>query len=203
MSRELCADCHRPVGYCYCADIVRLQNHWPVHILQDQREASHPLGTARMAALSLQNCQLHTQTLDTKKSDNLPELPPLAADSVLIYPSVTAGPITELKGSGIRPLIFLDASWRRSRKMLHVWPQLSELPHYALHTPPAGRYRIRKAPSAGALSTLEAIALTLAVLEEGSEPFVAMLDAMDRMIDRQIQRMGAHTYHHNYLKKDH
>lgn len=202
MSRELCADCHRPVGYCYCADIVRLQNHWPVHILQDQREASHPLGTARIAALSLQNCLLHTQPLDAELPETPPTLPPLPADSVLIYPSATAQPVSALKESGIKPLIFLDGSWRRSRKMLHLWPQLSDLPHYALHKPPAGRYRIRKAPSAEALSTLEAIALTLVALEDGSEPFMTMLDVMDRMIDRQIQRMGAHTYHHNYLEKD-
>ncbi|ALO47284.1 tRNA-uridine aminocarboxypropyltransferase [Pseudohongiella spirulinae] len=197
MSRELCAACQRPVGYCYCADLVQLRNHWPVHILQDQREASHPLGTARIAALSLHNCQLHTLALDSQQV-----LPDLAGDAALIYPSTRATPVSELKQSGVRPLIFLDASWRRSRKMLHLWPQLGDLPHYSLHKPPAGRYRIRKAPTAEALSTLEAIALALDELEGSPETFMSMLDTMDRMIDRQIQRMGAHTYHHNYVNKD-
>lgn len=197
MSRKLCAACQRPAGYCYCADIVRLQNRWPVHILQDQRESSHALGTARIAALSLLSCQLDTLTLDAQQ-----DLPALAGDAAVIYPSATARPVSELKESGTRPLVFLDASWRRSRKMLHLWPRLSELPHYALHEPPLGRYRIRKAPTAEALSTLEAIVLVLIELEGGSTPYTAMLNTMDRMIDRQIQRMGAHTYHHNYVKRD-
>ena len=59
------------------------------------------------------------------------------------------------------------------------------------------RYRLRKAPAAGALSTLEAVAAALNLLESPA-CFDALLRPFERLIDGQIEAMGEETYRRNH-----
>ena len=200
MPRQHCPACQRPVDYCYCHLITPLKNLWPIHIIQDQREASHALGTARMVALALQACTMTVINPDAElPAGMLPDIPEQAA---LIYPGPGAESVSALLASAPRPLIFIDASWRRSRKMLNQYTELSQLPRYALHDVPPSRYRIRKAPSEQSLSTLEAVARTLLKLEPHGADFGNLLHIMDQVIDQQIRRMGQSVYTRNYLTKE-
>ena len=192
MARQRCSRCQRPISTCLCADIVAATNTWPLVILQDLREATHPLGTARLASLSYSDCLLQTLAV---KQDVLPSLP---ENCVLIYPGDESLPVEELREHSPRPLVFLDASWRRSRKMLYTWPMLQSLPRFSLNAVPVSRYRIRRASEPDALSTLEAIVYTLQGLEGRKASHQRVLQAMDRMIDRQIEHMGADVYQRNY-----
>ena len=198
--RQHCGRCLRPLSVCYCSRIVRQRNDWPVYVVQDCREASHAIGTARIAALSLSQCQLvgtdPDQHVMTPELEKLQSLQP-----VLIYPGDCAGEIGELHAMPLRPLLFIDASWRRSRKILHVLPWIASLPRYALAAAPGSRYRIRQQPGPGSLSTLEAIVCTLQKLEPEPARFDSLLSTMDWVIDQQIKRMGHDTFQSNYLNK--
>lgn len=200
MPRQQCPACQRPVDYCYCHLITPLTNLWPVHIIQDQREASHALGTARMVALTLQACTLTVINPDEESSGRI--FPDIPEHAVLIYPGQEAEPVSALQATTPRPLVFIDASWRRSRKILFQYPELSRLPRYALHDEPPSRYRIRKAPSEQSLSTLEAVARTLLKLDPHGADYANLLHVMDRVIDQQIRRMGQSVYTRNYLTKE-
>ncbi len=59
-------------------------------------------------------------------------------------------------------LVLLDATWRKSRKMLYLNPTLHSLPRLPLAAVPATRYRIRQAQQAGQLASFEAAVLALA-----------------------------------------
>ncbi len=58
-----------------------------------------------------------------------------------------------------------------------------------------------KAPRADSLSTIEATAEALNMLHRNSD-FTAITGAFERMIDRQIEAMGADTYQRNYSDRD-
>lgn len=79
-------------------------------------------------------------------------------------------------------LIVLDATWRKSRKMLHQSPALQRLPRLALTDVPPPRYAIRKAHLPGQLSTLEATCAALAQLEGNAAHWQALLAAFDQFV---------------------
>ena len=82
-------------------------------------------------------------------------------------------------------LIVLDATWRKSRKMLHQSPALQRLPRLALDDVPQGRYAIRKAHAPGQLSTLEATCAALAQLEGDAVRWQPLLAAFDGFVAQQ------------------
>src|SRR3546814_6536235 len=68
--------------------------------------------------------------------------------------------------TGTRSLLIVpDGTWRKARKILHANPVLSTLPHLSLPLGQPSAYRVRKASEPAAVSTIEAIVRTLAILE--------------------------------------
>lgn len=205
MPRPTCPACYRPPAYCYCSRIREVANTWPVFILQDVREAKHPIGTARIAALSLNQAEM--VTLDPDEPDTSAGFlgrvfsRPLK-NPALIYPGDNARPVCDLGAdwSGADSpgdLLFIDASWGRSLRLLKVFPALEALPSFVLGDLPVSRYRIRKQPSPDAVSTLEAIVYTLQQVEPALN-CGPMLATMDWVIEQQIRRMGHDIYNNNY-----
>lgn len=86
-------------------------------------------------------------------------------------------------------LVVLDATWRKSRKMLHLSPMLQRLPRYSLNVVPLSGYAIRKAHKPGQLSTLEATCAALAQLEGDSAKFQPLLAAFDGFVTQQLAFM--------------
>jgi len=197
MKRAHCPQCMRPVSACYCHLIEPLNNLWPVFILQHSGEARHALGTARIAALGLENCVLKTLT-DSAQTSGQTVNQLLSFAPVLIYPGIEAAPVADLQASSPRPLLFIDATWRKSRRLLFETPELAHLPRYALHDMPASRYRIRRSNQPDAVSTLEAVVYTLELLETAPAKYVSLLNAMDWMIAQQISHIGASRLERNY-----
>lgn len=196
--RARCERCQRPQALCYCARLSPVDNTWPVWILQHPAEARHALGTARIAALGLGDC-----TLESSESPEL--MHPFSSTThspVLIYPGPTSLPLQELAHEPRRPLLFIDATWRKSRRMLMENAWLEALPRYELPTPPPSRYRIRREPKPEAISTLEAIVHCLGLLEGDATRYQPLLEQMDRLVDEQIAHMGEEVFARNYRRED-
>ncbi|MNN88962.1 DTW domain protein [compost metagenome] len=90
-----------------------------------------------------------------------------------------------------------DGTWRKARKLLHVNPELRALPRVTLPTGLTSRYRLRKAPMAGALSTLEAVTVALDILEAPAR-FDELLRPFEALIQGQIEAMGEETFRKNH-----
>lgn len=204
MKRSLCADCERPMSVCYCHTLCHLQNTWPIHILQHPAERKHAIGTARIAQLSLSRCTLQVAeqvTLATLDTD------PASLDTLLVYPGEDSVPLASLTFNVPQRLLFIDASWRKSRRMLAESPEIMALPKVSLSPDTLSRYKIRKVPNPSALSTLEAIVSALSLVEDGGEkgdavvPYAQMLDTMDWMINKQIECMGQAVFERNYADR--
>lgn len=94
-------------------------------------------------------------------------------------------------------LVVPDGTWRKARKLLHLNPLLAQLPRVTLPEGAVSRYRLRKAPGPGALSTLEAIVQALEILEAPTS-FTPLLRPFEALIEGQIEAMGADTYQRNH-----
>jgi DTW domain-containing protein len=190
MPRLQCAKCQRPLSHCLCSLIPSLTSTTQVLILQHPSETTHALNTARLAALGLRSAELlvgESVSIPTDERDNY-----------LLFPGADAVALESLVSSD-KPLrlIVPDGTWRKARKMLHINPELAALPRVSLPPGLLSRYRLRKAPAPGALSTLEAIVSALNILE-GDGRFDMLLRPFDALIEAQISAMGMDTYQRNH-----
>ena len=201
MPRPHCPRCARPAAHCLCALIPSLPSRTRVLILQHPSEVKHALNTARLAALGLSNAQL----LVGEVFDSLPALlQPPGYRACLLFPGEQAQalvPFVDQCSDVPLLLVVPDGTWRKARKLLHLNPLLANLPRVTLALGLQSRYRLRKAPMPGALSTLEAIVTALNELETPTR-FDALLAPFEALIDGQIEAMGEHTYQRNHGQSD-
>jgi DTW domain-containing protein YfiP len=132
--RLLCASCERPMGQCLCG-LVR-PSRWTteVLILQHPMESGHAKGTGWLLSRCLPRSKLMLgerwdeallrQSLHGAWTAG--EAPPEFGGTALLYPSVDASPGVPWDGaSAPRRLVVLDATWRKSLKMLLLNPMLA------------------------------------------------------------------------------
>jgi DTW domain-containing protein len=194
MPRKTCPVCQRPLLVCYCSALVQVANTTKVLIIQHPREEKHPFNTGRMAHLCLSNNELIVaETLSASKLASILLMP-----SALLYPSLHWLPNTlEVKpatkessaNSNIQQLIVIDATWSKSKKILHLHPALQKLPRLRLKGNLHSNYEIRKTSVENGLSTLESIVKALNEIEPDGD-FEAMLRPFEMMIELQRQNYG-------------
>ena len=195
MSRARCERCQRPEGHCLCALIPSLGSRTRVLLLQHPSETDHALNTARLAALGLENAELRV-------GEDFSETDLSAWDAWLLFPGENA---VALDGLAARPstkprlLVVPDGTWRKARKLLHLNPQLAALPRVVLPEGLSSRYRLRKAPAEGALSTIEAVVHALNALD-APQNFDELLRPFDALIEGQIAAMGEETFRRNHQR---
>jgi DTW domain-containing protein YfiP len=117
-----------------------------------------------------------------------------ARQSVLLYPdtpgdrSLGIAPPPPIS-AGLTPeetrLVVLDATWRKSRKMLYLNPALQALPRLPLRDTPPSHYLIRKAHAPDQLSTLEATCYALAQMEDDAHRYDSVIAAFDGFVAQQ------------------
>ncbi|MBK5000364.1 DTW domain-containing protein [Pseudomonas sp. S31] len=196
MPRPRCERCQRPLDHCLCPLIPALDSRTRVVLLQHPSETSHALNTARLAALGLVNAELRVGEV----FDGLDAL--LATPGyrpVLLFPGERAQVLGPYAGSEDTPLMLIvpDGTWRKARKLLYLNPLLEALPKVTLAQVAPSRYRLRKAPQPGAVSTIEAVVLALNVLEQPAG-FDELLRPFEALIEGQIRAMGAEVFERNH-----
>ena len=189
--RPQCGRCLRPVSACLCLWVTPTPSACEVLILQHPLEVAHAKNTARLLHLSLPGSRLVVgEAFDAAA---LQALVPADRTHVLLYPPTRseghAAPAMLDPAALTAPdrlrLVVLDATWRKSRKMLHLSPGLQSLPRLALEALPPSRYAIRKAQQPGQLSTLEATCAALAQLEGDAARWQPLLAAFDAWVAQQ------------------
>ncbi|ATD62368.1 DTW domain-containing protein [Janthinobacterium svalbardensis] len=203
--RARCPVCLRAASSCICRWIATVAHAVDVLILQHPLEVHNAKGSARLLHLSLPNSRMLTgeqfapDTLaalladkhnvllypDTPGDRSLGIAPPPALDpAILLDP---ARFLSQLQ------LVVLDATWRKSRKMLYLNPSLQQLPRLPLRDTPASHYLIRKAHAPDQLSTLEATCYALMQLEQDAPRFVPLITAFDGFVEQQLSYVMPHA----------
>ena len=197
--RERCATCLRAQSGCICQWVRPLPHKVEILLLQHPLEVQNAKGSARLLHLSLPNSRLVAG-----EAFAAGELDALLAGkhNVLLYPdtpgdrSLGIAPPPPLDASllldpaGLR-LVVLDATWRKSRKMLYLNPALQRLPRLPLRDTPPSHYLIRKAHAPDQLSTLEATCYALMQLEDEAARFVPLITAFDGFVAQQLSYITA------------
>ncbi|MBA5761814.1 DTW domain-containing protein [Vibrio sp. 404] len=198
MSRY-CSQCGKSLKACICQWIQSLTSNVELIILQHPSESKRPMGTARILTLSLTNSH---HFVGENFSDHA-ELNALLQQSnvahFVLYPGESAEEVsTQLTQNHDKiRVILLDGTWKKAYKMWQLSSNLQTLPLLRLPTVLKGNYRIRKAPSDNALSTVEAGYHILSLLEPKND-FTPLMVAFDNMIQFQIEQMPQGVFEKNY-----
>lgn len=193
--RPACNHCNRPVRNCICPLTQAIANQVELLILQHPDETTNAKNTAGLLHLSLKNS--HIKIGERFMEDELGSW--LFADQkqpLLLYPETIEHkalgletPQQPLQLKQFTPdqlrLIVIDATWRKSRKMVYLNRALQRLPRMTLVETPDSLYSIRKAHSENQLSTLEASCYALQQLEQLQVDYAPLLDAMRLFVAQQ------------------
>jgi DTW domain-containing protein len=193
--RATCADCLRAQSACICGWVRPLVSPVALLILQHPLEVANAKNSARLLHLSVAGSVLAVgEAFDAAALDTL--LHAGGRTPVLLYPDTprVATPDAPTPGAPVAAplppperlrLVVLDATWRKSRKMLYLNPLLQQLPRLALSDMPASHYRIRKAHAPDQLSTLEAGAHALGQVEGDAARYAPLFAAFDGFVGQQ------------------
>ncbi len=199
---ERCPNCEKPLTMCICDRIAPVATKLRVVVLQHPQEDDEVLGTAKLIALTLPNCEIRVglswasldHALGTKnaKKDRwavlaAAKLPTELPDDVAMQPVVLVdrnGRPQDLKRQ-LDGVIVLDGTWSQAKTLWWRNAWLLGLPRIVLTPREPSMYgRLRKEPRRDYVSTLEAIADVLPALGEPEEA----RDGLRRLLRTLLQR---------------
>lgn len=152
---------------CICAIIPTLQNRTPVTVIMHLRESYKTTNTARIACLALKNSRILLRGVKDNALDLAPIHKPDHQSVLLTLNDRSETLSSEWVAAQKKPLhlIVPDGSWRQASKVGKREPELQNIPWVKLPPGPLSRYHLRREHDPRGLSTLEAMARALAIIE--------------------------------------
>jgi len=165
-----CARCGLRLELCLCAELRPLRARTAVHFLMHWREQSKPSNTVRLARCLLTNSSVtlrgHPVSDGPTISQRVSGLP--AGRCLLLFPSEHAIDLRSFSAvsEDEEPwqLLVPDGTWPQARRLLRKESALAQVPQVTVPLS-LRRYALRRTTSPGLLSTLEAVAAALSILE--------------------------------------
>lgn len=205
MNEELrCERCHKPPNVCVCERIVPLETKLHVLILQHPQEDDALLGTVPLLALSLPRATVKVGlswpsleaalegVLDGARVDRARWAVLAGAKAPKALPALSKGQVlvTDRHGDPVaKPsldgIVVLDGTWSQAKALWWRNAWLLKLGRVALRPAEPTLYgRLRKAPRAEWVSTLEAVADVLPALGEPDGHRAQLRRLMRTMVQR-------------------
>lgn len=189
-STDKCAHCriYRPL--CLCGDIVPLILDTRVTLYMHWRERLRATNTGWLACLALPNSEIRLR--GAREQELRPAEPAPLKNALLLFPSKDAVELTpEWLARQPRPvtLVVPDGSWNQAKKVPYRESELAGVANVKLPVGAPSCYRLRRSPHVQNLSTLEAIARALGIIE-GREVQVALESLFLKMVERRLWSMG-------------
>jgi DTW domain-containing protein YfiP len=162
---------------CLCADIEPLDNRIPVVVVMHPREAPKTSNSGRLAVRMLRQAEL--RICDRERSD-VPR-----ARRLVLFPCAEARPLRPDDAQPGTLLVVPDGSWRQAKRIARRdrWARGGEL--VQLCGGAESRYGLRRGSREDALSTFEAIARALALLE-GPELEERLMPLFELFVTRML-----------------
>ncbi len=194
-SRHRCVRCLMSGALCVCPILPRLETRTRVVILMHYLEAKTSTNTARLAQLMLPGSEIRLRGLPGNPMD-ASGIVEAGRQPLLLFPSADAQELTPewvAAQPGPCTLIVPDGSWRQCQKVGNREPWLREVPRVKLMPGPPSEYQLRVEPNPHSVSTLEAIARALHVLEgpdRGPEVRAGLEKLFRIMVERTLWSRG-------------
>lgn len=161
-----CPRCLLQRRVCLCAAIPTVVTRTRIVIVRHHLERWRSSNSGRLAHLALPNSEI----VDHGGTAGVAVLPSLAG-AWLVFPE--GEPVVTSPVPAPRQLVVLDATWSQARRMFRKLSGLRGLPILRLADAPMPAARLRESPAPGRVSTIEAIARALRLIE-GEAPAAAL-----------------------------
>jgi DTW domain-containing protein YfiP len=154
---------------CLCASIPTVVTRTRIVIVRHHLERWRSSNSGRLAHLALPNSEI----VEHGGAGGVAQLPPLSG-AWLVFPE--GEPCAGAPEPPPRQLVVLDATWSQARRMFRKLAGLRGLPILRLPDAPMPAARLRESPGPGRVSTIEAIAGALRLIE--GDAVAAPLEAL-------------------------
>lgn len=158
LGHDRCPRCLYQRRVCLCAAVPTVATRTRVVILRHHLEQWRSSNSGRLAHLALPNSVI----VNHGGRDGVAALPPLDG-AWLVFPE--GEPRHTAPVPPPRQLVILDATWSQARRMYRKIPALRGLPILRLPDAPMPTARLRESPAPGRVSTIEAVARALRLIE--------------------------------------
>ncbi|MCR9205072.1 MAG: DTW domain-containing protein [Halobacteriovoraceae bacterium] len=174
-----CNACGYPEARCLC-DILP-QKKWSgpqIIILRHPSEDKHPFATVPLIEKSFSNFTIEEGEVFPPRTGTL--VYPIEDELGFILKEKEELPTINL------PLILIDGTWKKSKRILFQNPWLNELPRLEIRRSQPSNYRIRKQKDDRSYSTLETVAFLWTKLEpKQKEKAEHLLHIFDQFLEKQ------------------
>lgn len=154
-----CKRCWVKEVRCICGALERADNKSEIVFVRHHWEAFKSTNTARIALLVLERARLIEYGFDPRPANAaIAEL----EGACLLYPG---GPSSPPPPGRFQRVVILDGTWAQTRRMLRRLPAAATLPRLSLPPRASEGVRLRQGHLAEGLSTIEATAFALELLE--------------------------------------
>lgn len=193
--RNRCPRCWIHESLCFCPLIPSVATASQIYVVMHVHETKIATHTARLARECLPACQIRLRGRPGTELDTQG----FAAEgrrTLLLYPGSEAEELNaEYLGRHPGPynLIVPDGSWRQASKTRNREPSLRDVARVKLPPGPVSGYKLRQEPHPESLSTFEAIARALGVLEgaeHGPEVQRRLENIFATMVERALVARG-------------
>lgn len=167
LSEDRCSKCFLRKETCLCLEIPHLRLKTKLTILMHAAEFKSTTNTGRLLQLAIPECQI---LLRGQKESPFQGLDLAGETALFLYPTPDSIELTPQWVSTLkRPfhLIVPDGTWRQAAKVYRREPSLQKAQPIRLMAGPVSQYHLRTAPQPHCLSTAEATARALGLLEGG------------------------------------
>jgi DTW domain-containing protein YfiP len=155
---DRCEQCLFQRRVCLCAEIPTVATRTRIVIVRHHLERWRSSNSGRLAHRALPN----SVVVDHGGAGG-PAVMPALDGAWLVFPE--GEPRTSAPEPPPRQLVVLDATWSQARRMYRKLDVLRGLPVLRLADEPMPAARLRESPAPGRVSTIEAIARALRLLE--------------------------------------
>jgi DTW domain-containing protein len=161
-----CSRCYQRREVCLCPILPTVQTKAEFIILRHIYEAERPSNTGRLVALAMPNARMIPCGGGTRIGH-----PPIdnvflsLPGTCLLWPDGVGKHPKEWETSPPAQIVIIDATWQQARRLYSTTPALRLLPRMVLPAPLRCRERLRKQHRSEGMSTIEAVAAAVAILE--------------------------------------
>jgi len=185
-----CPGCRMLTVDCFCDLVPRVDTRTRVLIVLHHAETQKPSNTGRLALRCLPNSGAVIRGApDQPTAGPAPDWAE-HGNPVVLFPHPDARPLAEFCG-GPRPvtLIVPDGTWRQAQRVRRRVAGLAEVPCAFVTRDAPSEYRLRRTSDARRLSTMEAIAEALGLLEGAGGPAARelLLNIFQVMVERSLR----------------
>lgn len=185
-----CARCALPPQECLCALLTAEAVRTRVVVLLPVAESRKPTNTGRLLPLLLQGAELRVRGQQGAPLDASGLVDP--GRRLLLLDAASAVTLdAELVAADPRPatLVVPDGTWRQARRLMNGTRALDSAQRVSIALGGPTRYRLRNPRGPEKLSTMEAVARALGVLE-GPAVEARLLEVFEEFVARTLRIRG-------------